>query len=398
MIRRLSRLPGALGALGLAVPTVLLAWNLLTGLADPNRIPLEFGPHLEGVMVPPVVVLTVSNVLRGRFQAAAALAIGPLVPLQRAAVRFENQLTTSLMGQPGPPFLVLTRGRTLVELAYLEEYCHRDVASFRAKAAAWLPKLQTMQRLVEQRGQTFLYVITPSKVAMDPALVPQSAPCPATAADRNGLMPLWRGMLDGAGVHYVDTTAVVRAAKADYPLPMYPRGGTHWTMLGAALATQPIAAALDRLRRDDAFVPFTFTWTPTNDPAYPDNDLALLTNLARPELHYPVPLVHIQYAAPAAPCRPVFVAIVGGSFMHQVAQILASAPCRPRVEEWEYWRASHLTWPNPGELYVPTKLNAVERRVGLTTADVVIYEENEQNMARSKHGPAFLNFLRVEAQ
>ena len=106
-----------------------------------------------------------------------------------------------------------------------------------------------------------------------------------------------------------------------------------------------------------------------------------------------MPLVTFHNGQPATPCRPLHVALVGGSFMHQFAQILGNTACHPHFEQWEYWQLAHLGWPDPGEIYHVLTKDPALRIAGVLGADVVIYEENEQNMAHTNHGPAFLRFL-----
>ena len=117
-------------------------------------------------------------------------------------------------------------------------------------------------------------------------------------------------------------------------------------------------------------------------------------NLLSPDRAYAVPRVALSAPAPPGGCRAVSVAIVGGSFMNRPAEDLALGPCRPHVEEWQYWSVFDITWP-PGT-DGKAAVNPATRDAKLLAADVLIYEENEQLMARSNHGPALYAFLRQE--
>ena len=126
-------------------------------------------------------------------------------------------------------------------------------------------------------------------------------------------------------------------------------------------------------------------------PIWPDDDLASLMNVLADVRTFAVPNA-ILHATPPAICRSIAVGIVGGSFMNRIAAGLAQGPCRPHVEEWQYWSAYDITWP-PGPP-VAAGVDASRREAGLLAADILIYEENEELVARSAQGPQLYGFLR----
>lgn len=389
-MRRWFDLPLALGIAAILIPALLLLADEIA-VAVPPHHHIKIAPGLVGVTLPIQPDLSLPNVLGGRWQGDFAKMIGTRTPLYPFAVRLKDQVLYSLFGMSGIPAIVVGRGRSLIEREYLTEYCSRDLATFRPLAEAWAPRLRQMQDAFERRGVRFLYVITPSKVAQYPDLIPPGFPCPASPADRTGLVALWRQVLDRAGVHYADTTAPVAAAHGHYPFPLYPRGGTHWNTVGAAIATQAIAAGL----HDPALPPPDFTWTMAPRPIWPDDDLASLMNLLAADRSYAVPAVTLSGHAPSGGCRGLFVAIVGGSFMNRPAEDLAAGPCKPHVEEWQYWTVFDINWPGPGT-DGKTAVDPASRDRQVMQANIVIYEENEQLIARSTHGPEFYAFLAAQ--
>jgi alginate O-acetyltransferase complex protein AlgJ len=377
----------AIGLAAILVPAgLLLADEIVAALPPYHHIKIT--PGLTGVTLPIDPEPTAARLLDGAWQADYARMIGSRTPLYPFAVRLKDQILYSVFGLSGIPAVLVGRGGSLIEAEYAHEYCSRDRAAFAPLAKDWAPKIRQMQDAYERHGKTFLYVITPSKVAQYPDLLPAGYPCPAPPADREGLLPLWRQALTEAGVHFVDTTQGVAAAHGRYPFPLYPRGGTHWNSVAAALATNAIAAGLH-----DALVPpMDIAWTMKARPVWPDTDLAQLMNLLREGPLDPAPYVALSAPPPPDGCRPVSIAIVGGSFMNRPAEYLALGPCRPHVEEWQYWTVFDINWP-PG-IDAKASVDPAARDRKLLTADVILYEENEQLVARSAHGPAFYDFLR----
>ena len=382
-------LPLFLAAALLLVGSVMLIANLVLGAVAHGRT-MKLVPGLFGVVVKPQLDLTVRNLADGRFESEFARYVGPREPFYPFAVRLTNQLQYSLFGASPLARVVLGRDRELLERAYLLDYCGRDVPAFLATAPAWAGKIRQMQDLARRRGRLFLYVITPSKVAQYPAFLPAHWPCPAPEADRVGLVPAWVRVARAAGINTADTTAALWAAHPRYPFNLYPQGGTHWNEVGWAVGAQAVLAALRGLSPDPHFAPFSMGWRMSDDPGGTDIDLADLMNLMWPLVHFSVP--HTAISAPPPPvCRPLRITIVGGSFMMGIGQVLSRLPCPATVVEYEYWSIYHIAF-HCGKA-TPEGVDPAQRDRDLNDADVIIYEENEQLLGQSRHGPLLYQWL-----
>ena len=388
--------PLGLAILAMVAGTVLLLANL-AGLSF-GRSTIKLFPGLTGVTLPQTIPVAPASVLRGQFQAAFAHWVGTASPLFPAAIRLRNQVEYSVFGFSPIPAVLVGPGGGMVERAYAEEYCARDVARWRPAAQIWAAGIRQMQDLQARRGKAFLYVLTPSKVAMYPGLVPPGFTCPSTQADRAGLVPAWLAMLRQAGVHVVDTTAPLRAAAADYPFPLFPAGGTHWNAVGEAVAQQAVLAGLDKELPGRGLAPVPFTWAMRPHPVRDsdDVDLARLMNLFVPAANGPVPVVTPHKGPAPATCDPPRVAIVGGSFSHATLRALRDLSCPVAATEYEYWHTNTLRWSG-GALDKTPAVDAPRRDANILAADVVVYEENEQLLEQPLHGQALLTFLRSAA-
>lgn len=395
MLRRLpASLPLLIGVLAWAAGTLLLGLNML--LPALGHGPVKLSPPLVGVTQPDKAVASWPAVLNGTFQASYARLIGTGVPLYADAVRLRNQIEFSVFGVSAIPTLIVGTERRLFEVGYSTEYCARDLAAWRPVAARWAGQVRQMQDDVERRGKVFLYVLTPSKVAQYPDILPPGYGCPASAADRTGIVPAWLAALQAAGVHEVDTTAVLSAAHGAFPFKMYPSGGAHWNDVGGALAEQAVMRSLNSLDPAGGFKPFTFTFHMIQRAVGVDVDIANLMNLMRRFPGLPVPVVDLAPAPAPVPCPGTKVVIVGGSFSHAALEYLARATCNPSPIEYEYWRAYRLAWSR-GSFELQVGVDPAQREADILAADVVIYEENEQVLPDPAHGRAFLDFLQQHA-
>jgi len=383
MHRRWDELPVAAGAAVTLAAGVLLILNVLVGALHGRY--MKLCADVYGVEAPDQVPLSARSLLDGSYQSALGRRIGHFEPYFPLAVRLRNQMEFSLFGRSESPIVDVGKDDYLYEQEYVVEYCSRNLQAFMQTAPAWAVQIREMEDDAGRHGQRFLYVLTPSKAAQYPEFLPASPPCRASAADRTGVVPAWLGLLRRDGVKFVDTTAVVSAARALYDFPLFPRGGTHWNSVASALAAQAIERQL-------MLPPVAFTYRVSWHPDGIDMDDAGVMNMMFPLTDYPVPVVRFQ-PPPAAGCRPLRITIVGGSFMWGVGAALSHLPCSPRIVEYWYWSSGADTWPNG--VIQKAAVDPARRDADLRAADVIIYEENEEVLLHSRHGALFYRWLRA---
>jgi hypothetical protein len=245
-----------------------------------------------------------------------------------------------------------------------------------------------IQRWYAARDKIFLYVITPSKPSIEPEWLPAGWPCAASLADRRDFHAAYRAILDQAGVNVVDAVETTMAAKRDFPFPPFPKGGTHFNAVSAALAAQQVITVLTRVgtwrRMDD----FSFTWT-MSEPSEVDTDLRDAMNVPYTGMNYQTPRVSLEPST-VAQCTPILIGQVGGSFTYEINRILQRTACPPKIDLYEYYRNTMALYPGDRRFPVDP-----ERRAWflLDAAEVVLLEENEEIAGRSEHGQAFYGLI-----
>jgi hypothetical protein len=313
----------------------------------------------------------------GSFQRAAAAWFGRADPALPAAVALRNQAYFSLLHQSADPAIVIGRDWQLLETATLETFCRRTLAKLPPAAEDAAFRLAAMQDWYGAQGRVFVYLLTPNKIGPNPDFLPRGWPCRGGTAARISLLAQWRALLQRHGVRFVDGPAII--ASAHEAGPLYPRSGTHWNWVAAALATQAFIAAVNQAR-PGALTPFTFT-THDAPPAGTDRDLTDLLNLPFPRLDYAAPQVEL-HAQAAAACRMLRIAEVGGSFTFSIDFLLARLPCPPQIALYTYFQVERASF---GPFTRSPADPARRRSELLDTADVVVLEENEDLVFRSRH-------------
>jgi alginate O-acetyltransferase complex protein AlgJ len=389
----LWRLPILVSAAMIVVPSLLVYGNALHKVVA--GVPMFSDTRLRGVQVPaPMPELTLQSLASGEFPRQYAAYFGQHFPLLAPAVRMKAQFYWSVLRESPVGFITLGRKQVLYETSYINEYCSRNIDAFKPIAEAWAAKLMQIQRRYADRDKIFLYVITPSKPSIEPEWIPGGWPCTASLADRSNFHAAYRAILDQAGVNVVDAVETTMDAKRNFPFPPFPRGGTHFNAVSAALAAQQVITVLAQVgtwRRMDSF---NFTWT-MGEPSEVDTDLRDAMNVPYTGMNYQTPRVSLELNT-VAQCTPVLMGQVGGSFTYEINRILQRTACPPKIDLYEYYRNTMAFYPGDRRFPVDP-----ERRAWflLDAAEVVLLEENEEMVGRSEHGQAFYDLIasRMEA-
>jgi hypothetical protein len=391
----LRRLPVVIGAVLLAIPWFYLSWNTTAGELFP-KLRFRTKATIAGVMQEQAPTLSLDAVLSGKYQAAVSRAIGVLSPVFKPAIHWKNQLYYTLLGSAGSDRIMVGRHRQLLERTYLDEYCARDLAKLRSEGEDWAARIRKMQDFFAARGKPFLYIITPSKVAQYPQFIPESYNCPGRdAADKTQKLAVYDAMLERHGVHFVDAASNLPAAREQYGIDMFPRGGIHWNWLAAALGTEKVVAAVNAQHLSPPLTTFSFDWKISYTPTATDRDLLDILNLPHPDRHYPVPELTYHSSPPPGGCRTVRITEVGGSFLMGINSTLERLACPPDITYWFYWDQHRFRYAEDHMHELP--MDAAVRRQSLLDADVVFFEENEAAGPDTPHGQKMMRELEAIA-
>ena len=370
-------------------------WNFAIE-RDWPKLRIRSASPLAGVAKPKPGPWTLETFLNGETQKSVSTNLGRLSPIFPISVRAKNQLIYSLFGESAAPGVVIGRHDQLFEQFYIDEYCRRDGRADDARISAWARDILQTQQRVAQAGKSFVYVISPSKAARYPEDLPLSAPCAARASDMPEKLPPYLAALRNSQVRFVDGANLVATRRANYPVALFPRGGTHWNSLAAGLTLQEIM----RVAPSPLGV-FNFSWRLAKEPHGTDRDLADLMNLLRPDLDYPTTEI-ASTGLPGTCARQPRVLAMGGSFVHQILAASMLSSCPPQVDYWFFMRTEdngvelgHFRRP-PGEIGNGARLPVDQDELddNLRNADLVLLEENETNLSTMKQ----VGLLRAAAE
>jgi alginate O-acetyltransferase complex protein AlgJ len=385
MLSRISRSIVFVPLLALWLPGLMLSWNYMA-----PRWAIGTQNDLFGTAMPKIENFSLGAFWSGTYQSQVGKAIPGALPFFSTIVRGNNELNYRVFGHSPLPWLLVGKRQYLLGTGPVDEFCRREVRDFSKRAAQWVIELKEIQNELKKRGQVFVYLITPSKIAHMKDILPSRYPCLAKQEDRETILPLYRQMLKQAGIRFVDGTAQLTQSLTKYGFEPFPRGGIHWTILSAYPASQALINEVNEAVGDHVLQPFEIVVTPATSPEGSDRDYAELLNVLWPPIDYPTARVSPRYPSPPECKRRVSIAAVGGSFTSQISSLLMMSGCPPSLWFFSYMKLGVFAMHEGKRLDQETTPS--DYRL-LESSDVVVLEENEEILARSKHGPWLHDFF-----
>ncbi len=311
------------------------------------------------------------SLLSGQYQKEFENWLNQVLPLRPNVVRLVNQTYFDVFDKSymHSGNIVIGKDRQLFEEYFISNYCSwiRDDSR---PLTQWMHELEELATFFRERGQIFVYLITPSKAAYFPEFIPQQFNCNFLQARADYLLAT--AALRDSGIPYLDASDLIRQAKGKYDVDLFPRGGTHWNSLGAGMATRELINTINKQR--DVLPAFEFTHYIDHQPTDFDGDLLKLANLWQPDFNFPVPHLLISTMQEDRQGKPT-IAMVGGSFLRQILWLLDESQHFDRIDYFNYFTTYHLTYPKQDTGPVDENNPASYRE--LLEADIVVIEENE---------------------
>jgi len=377
-------------------------WNFAVE-RDWPKLRIRSAQPLNGVAKIEPAPWTLKAFLAGETQHAVSMNLGRLSPVFPISVRAKNQLMYSLFRASGAANVVVGRQEQLFAAGYIDEFCARGEAPEQAKLNAWADGVSEIASAAKAKGKGFVYVISPSKAAHAPQYLPAGRTCPAlTRGVTQEKLPPFRAALELRQTSYVDGSHLLDEAQPNYPFDLFPRGGIHWNLLGAALTMQEMTRVIARNSGASPVGEYDFDWREEDAAKGTDRDLLDLLNLFWPDDHYPTATVTRRGGEGACVKTPRLL-MVGDSFLRELIVVAAQAPCPPEIDYWFYVRddAGGITLTRyhtaPGEIdngeRMPTDLELLPE--SFAKADAVVLEENEANIGNNRQVGNLLDAVRL---
>jgi len=266
--------------------------------------------------------------------------------------------------------VVVGNGDILCEIDYLQEYC-----LLRRNKEDLLPfvrNLKHLQDVCRARGMGFAVMITPSKAAILPEMIPDRWKLVHDSRPR--AYELFTSLLREEGVRFVDGHALTEQAKSESQIPVFPKGGNHWGHYASFQTTNALLAELQNQGKPVHPIEH-FHLQVSNDPIYDEADLLNLMNLAFP-WKYPVEHVEVTPTESETSSRGNLV-MIGGSFMWRVAEFLNKSRQFSEIDCYYYYHLHKRCYADDTETVVAEPTRTVDFAREIFAADNLVLEINE---------------------
>jgi hypothetical protein len=359
------------------------------------------GPKLTGVTTTATLPHpSVRGWLDGSFQDGvsrwAAQNEGP----RQYLVRLYNQANYTLLrhsSMEGVSVLVGKRD-TLFERGAVEEMLGLRAPRPQAELDTLVDRLTRLKAHLERRGIAFTVLITPSKPAIYPDLVPEAFAHAPAQFPRDYDIVL--AALRARGVPCVDGPTLSIEARVREAAPLFCRGSIHWNHLAAYYTAQGLLRQLAQQRGEESPQLRLTEKTMLPQPTFfYDSDVAQLLNVLAPPLHYPEPGIRVRID----PDRPVLgggkAVFVGSSFNWMLLDVLSGSGALQDADFYFYYRTRYryprFTGWLTGQTAAQERVTpgAVDWEREVLSAKAMVYEFNEADFqcGPGTHHYAFLS-------
>jgi alginate O-acetyltransferase complex protein AlgJ len=313
--------------IGDLVKRMLFTENQNTGKAPVERLPAP----------------TVGTWMNGSWQQTFERWFEPRLAGREPLVRTANQLYYSLFSKSYMynGYVIIGGQKEFYELCYIEDACNFPKAPGTVEDAVGVRRLAEVGKRWQARGKAFAVMLVPHKAEMVPQQIP-SRYCPSPGRSQRRLQLLTA--LRQAGLTVIDPEQDILKLAESTGLPAYPRGGTHWSELGAYAAAQSLTAEISRQLNQPLMAERVARFDLHGRPFGSDADLVALANLAFPPLDYQAP----RLAFPESDKRPLNsrrLVIVGDSFTYTLAEVLEQQRVFARMTHYFYYSLGRYEYP-----------------------------------------------------
>ncbi len=331
-----------------------------------------FGDGLAGYEPSsPAPETSVRSWLDGDFQKAADKWWRERFGMRFFFVKLDNQLDYWLYDRTweGTSSLIIGDGDWFYQRFDVDAYCMTQEPSDEQAVREGLAAVRAFQDAMDERGVPFVFLLTPGKAAVYPGPVPDSYCAPHDSPGHD--YDVYRPLLDEYGLRYVDGLELIEAAKPDWPeITLFARGGAHWNELGALPAARAVLEAARPLSTKTIPPLRLLDVSIDHEPDRHDRDLVEFQNLLFPDTDFPVP--HPRISMDRRPEGGLHVALVGQSFLEQLAALYARSGGFGRVDHYWYYETGVRDYLS--DEWTPHTRETVDWEGGILAADVVVLD------------------------
>lgn len=237
--------------------------------------------------IPSMDSLNWKSWMSGTFQQELTDRLESHIGFHNTLLRAYHQFEFSLYGLAHADGVIAGKKGELFEEDYIRAY----MGEFYVGENVWedkVYKLKALQDTLGKLGKTFAVILEPGKGSLYPDRFPDKYMGEAPSTSN---YDVFAKLLQLNDVHLLDLNRLFVQWRDKVPYRLFPRGGTHWSYYGAALAADTMVAYLNELTGGGLPDLRIDTLIVKKEIRHPDDDIWLAMNLFTPapldQLAYP---------------------------------------------------------------------------------------------------------------
>lgn len=239
------------------------------------------------------VGISFENIWSGRWQTEYEEYFADNLKIREWLIPVRNQIMYSVFKTSPNNNIVIGKNQNLYE----EEYVCFETQIYQAMAAEevdeLVDKLKKIDTALKKKGKSFFIFITPSKAEIYYEDVPENYLLIAPDTKNESTYSLFIKALSESSIAYYDSTPEVRRLKEISEFHVFPRTGTHWSCLTAAICAEKLADSMEEqlsINLPECMVEYE----QCEEPVFPDTDIYDVLNLwEKPDEAFYKPIVEI---------------------------------------------------------------------------------------------------------
>lgn len=265
---------------------------LLCGPAIQKELKIIKEKPLQGAFVelpiPTFDQLTVVSWLRGQFQTDFSERLNTHIGFRPTMVRIYNQIRFDLFNLSNADGVIVGKNGELFE----EDYIKANIGDFFVGDEVWKSKAQKIKEIQDTLlsiGKNFLVVLEPGKGSFFPELYPK----PYNIDNKKkSNYDSFISYLTDYKINTLDLNHYFCSIRNEVPYRLFPKGGTHWSYYGAAIAADTLISYLQNISEKEIPDMWIERIDVRDTLRHPDGDIwlamNLLTKAPTTDLAYPV--------------------------------------------------------------------------------------------------------------
>lgn len=308
--------------------------------------------------------------LSGDFQKKKEKYIEQEFGFRNFLVRLNNQLAFGLYNKAKANNVIIGKENYLYEAAYIDAYYGKNYIGDELILDK-VSKLKFISDTLKKLNKNLIVIIAPGKASFFPEYIPDDFKYAQHKTNNAGFIKGFKQ----EGIDFIDFNSWFIGLKPRAQYPLYPQYGIHWSIYGAAIATDSLIKYVEKLRAED-LPEFNITGIQTPDTLRePDNDIIkgmnLLFGMNTYKMSYPI----CNANEDSTKKKPRLLAI-GDSYWWNVFNLSISNSV---FSDGKFWFYNKTVYPDCFNKY--TEVKDIDFKEEVSKSDVVLIVATEATMA-----------------